>query len=373
MAYNVLDGKVDYSTTEHPELVDAHANQTIKGTKTIIGTLLSKDGREIVPPAITEIEGSRKNAVLTYQSKEHAKAEFNLTFDGETLVTKNIRASDFQGSGARLTNLPTNQFNGVISATSLKLGAGLQDVRTNLQIDCGDGLTAGRDGLTLNMVPKGGLAYKNKRVMVDPKNCVNIAAGGQNLSDDDLVLVHDTSRGETRNTTLGNLFNSYIHTKLPQAGGAVNSLQLKANSGFGGSPALTFDPRAGVLNVDGRVVADTLTVTGKTDFEGLVAKNIKTVTAEHYDVGPSDYTLLCDTSKHKAMVTLPPACNNEGRIVVIKKINSDKFKLKSHLLTITTEEGEIDFKKSIEVKFSYSTHTVQSDGKKWWIIGKTGS
>ena len=82
---------------------------------------------------------------------------------------------------------------------------------------------------------------------------------------------------------------------------------------------------------------------------------------------------LCDTSKHKATVTLPPACNNEGRILIIKKINSDKFKLKSHLLTISTEEGEIDFKKNIEVKFSYSTHTMQSDGKKWWIIGKTGS
>ena len=33
MAYNVLDGKVDYSTTEHPELVDARTNQVIKGPK----------------------------------------------------------------------------------------------------------------------------------------------------------------------------------------------------------------------------------------------------------------------------------------------------------------------------------------------------
>ncbi len=33
MAYNVLDGTVDYSTTQHTELLDAQANQEIKGTK----------------------------------------------------------------------------------------------------------------------------------------------------------------------------------------------------------------------------------------------------------------------------------------------------------------------------------------------------
>ena len=57
MAYNVLDGAVDYSTTQHTELLDAHANQEIKGTKTIVCTLVAKDGREIFPPGITEIEG----------------------------------------------------------------------------------------------------------------------------------------------------------------------------------------------------------------------------------------------------------------------------------------------------------------------------
>ena len=172
MAYNVLDGKVDYSTTEHPELVDARTNQVIKGTKTISRHgLLAKDGREIVPPAITEIEGGAKNAILTYQGRQKAKAEFNLTFDGQTLVTKKIRAESFEGSGERLTNLPTNQFKGVISATSLKLGPGLKNVRTNLQIDCGPGLTADPDGLSLHIVPKGGLSLKNNRVMIDPKNC----------------------------------------------------------------------------------------------------------------------------------------------------------------------------------------------------------
>jgi len=373
MAYNVLDGKVDYSTTEHPELVDAGANQIIKGTKTIVGTLLAKDGREIVPPAIAEIEGGMKNAILTYQSHQKAKAEFNLTFDGDTLKTKKVRAERFDGSGEGLSNLPANQFKGLVGANFLNIGHGLKDVRTRLQIDTADGLRADEDGLSIATLAKGGLSFRNKRLVLDPKNCPTIMDGGQNLSDEDLVLVHDLSRGDTRNTTLGNLFDGYIQTKLPQAAGPPNSIQLKASNGFAASSAFTFNPRANLLNVDGRVVTDSLTVTGKTDFEGPVAKNIKTVSIPDYEIQPGDYTVLCDTARHKVTATLPPACDNEGRVIIIKKINSDKFKLKSHLLTITTEEAEIDFKKSIEVKFSYSTHTIQSDGKKWWIIGKTGS
>ena len=101
---------------------------------------------------------------------------------------------------------------------------------------------------------------------------LEVTAGGQNLSDDDLMMVHDISRGEIRNSSLGNLFNSYINGKLPHAVGTLNSVQLKGNNRFDASPALTFDPRTRVLNVDGRVVADALTVTGKTDFEGFVAR-----------------------------------------------------------------------------------------------------
>ena len=371
MAYNVLDGVVDYSTTQHTEIVDAQTDQEIKGTKIIAGTLLTKDGREIVPPAIAEIEGGSKNALITYQMNSKAKAEFNLTFDGKTLVTKDIRAENFQGSGEKLTNLPTNQFNGTIPARFLTLGHGIKDVRSKLQLHPGDGIATDSEGVSVSLVSKGGLAFKNKRLAVDPKSCSGVTAAGQNLSDDDLVMLHDVSRSEVRNTTLANLYSSYIHSKLPHSTGPLNSLQLKAKNGFSASPSLTFEEN--VLNVDGKVTADALAVSGRVEFEGIVARSIKTVSSRKYDVEPADYTILCDTSNNKMTVTLPPACDNKGRIVIIKKINTDKFKLKADSLTIDVEEGEIDFRKSIEVKFTYSTVTLQSDGEKWWIIGRTGT
>ena len=371
MAYNVLDGVVDYSTTQHTEIVDAQTDQEIKGTKIIAGTLLTKDGREIVPPAITEIEGGSKNALITYQMNSKAKAEFNLTFDGKTLVTKDIRAQNFQGSGEKLTNLPTNQFDGVIPARFLEFGYGIKNVRNKLQVHPGPGITTDSEGVSVSLVSKGGLAFRNKRLVAEPKNCSSVGADGQNLSDDDLVMLHDTSRSEVRNTTLANLYSSYIHSKLPHSAGPINSLQLKAKNGFSASPNLTFEEN--VLNVDGKVTADALVVSGRTDFEGVVTRNIKTVSSKSYDIESADYTVLCDTSNNKIKVTLPPACDNKGRIVIIKKINTDKFKLKADLLTIDVEEGEIDFRKSVEIKFTYSTVTIQSDGKKWWIIGRTGT
>ena len=373
MAYNVLDGTVDYSTTQHTELVDAHANQEIKGTKIIGGTLLSKDGREIVPPAITQVEGGTKTALLTYQEKSKVKAEHNLTFDGQTLRTRDIRAQTIQGSGEGLTNLPADQFKDLISGQFLDLGDGLKSIRNKLQVVPGPGINVESGEVAVFPASKGGLGFKKGRLVNDPRNCVSVTAGGQNLGDEDLVVIYDASRGEVRNTTLANLYSSYVNSKIPHAAGPINSLQTKAKNGFNASSNLTFDPDTNVLNVDGKVVADHLTVTGQTRFESFVAKNINTVSSPTYDVEPDDYTLLCDTSTTKMKVMLPPACNCRGRIVVIKKINTDKFKLKAHPLTIGVEEGEIDFKKSIEVKFTYSTVTLQSDGKKWWIIGKTGT
>ena len=371
MAYNVLDGAVDYSTTQHTELLDAHANQEIKGTKTIGGTLLAKDGREIVPPAITEIEGGSKNALITYQMNSKAKAEFNLTFDGKTLVTKYIRAQNLQGSGAELTNLPADRFNSTISARFLELGHGIKDVRNKLQVQSGNGLTADSEGVSVSLISKGGLAFKNKRLVVDPKSCSSVTAGGQNLSDDDLVVLHDASRSEVRNTTLANLYSSYVDSKIPHSAGPLNSLQLKAKNGFSASPSLTFQEN--VLNVDGKVTADALVVSGRTDFEGVVTRNIKTVSSQVYEIESPDYTVLCDTSNNKMKVTLPSACDNKGRVVIIKKINTDKFKLKADSLTIDAEGGDIDFRKSVEVKFTYSVVTFQSDGTKWWIIGRMGT
>jgi hypothetical protein len=69
---------------------------------------------------------------------------------------------------------------------------------------------------------------------------------------------------------------------------------------------------------------------------------------------------------------LPPPCNNAGRVLIIKKTNSDRYKLNSNLVEIRCEESRIDLSKSVVLKSNYSARTLQSDGETWHVINKIG-
>ena len=64
------------------------------------------------------------------------------------------------------------------------------------------------------------------------------------------------------------------------------------------------------------------------------------------------------------------------RVITIKRICADdaRYKIKpTHKLVIRAEHQLIDFNKEIVIQGNYSTRTLQSDGKKWWIINRSGS
>ena len=91
-----------------------------------------------------------------------------------------------------------------------------------------------------------------------------------------------------------------------------------------------------------------------------------------YQVAADDYTIICDSSVNKITVQLPPPWNNLGREIVIKKANSDRYKLNSNIVEICCEESKIDINNSVVLKSNYSTRTLQSDGESWHIINKIG-
>ena len=375
MAYNVLKGIVEGS-------VDQYGDQEIDGVKVFKSTISASvfyDTDAQSPCAtlkdvvINELEGGMKNALFTYQGKGKAKSEHNLTFNGELLSTKKIRAERFIGGAQQLTQIPSDQFSDPIPARFLKLGPGLHNVRNNLQVKAKQGLETDEAGLKVALAPKRGLSFVNRELALDPQNTPTITEGAQNLTDKDLLMVYDVSRRDVRQTTLANLFSAYINGKVPHAEGTTGCIQLKGKKEFDSSSDLVFDSRDKTLRVQGNTYTETLKVAGKMACKGAVYQNIKTVTKPVYKVDDADHTVLIDTSDHKITVTLPPACNHEGRVLILKKINTLKYKLNSNVLIVEVEEGEIDFKKSIQLKFTYSTLTLQSDGEKWWIVGRTGS
>lgn len=381
MAYNVLKGIVEGS-------VDQYGDQQIEGIKVFKSTISASvfydtDAESpcatLKDVALTELKGSRRHGILTYAGKTTAKTEFDLYYEKNTLHAKNIKAGEIEGSATGLRQIPPDRFAGKISPSALKLSHGLEDMRGSLRVNDGAGIAVSDKGVEVALANHSGLDFTNEKLTVDPHSCLDITTDGQNLSDKDMLLVHDESKNALRRTTLTNLCDSYLKIKLPRAQGPEGSLQIKGTKGFAGSSELAYDSKNKTLKVGGTVVAQAvktlsdLEVKGTLTSHGAVVRHL-TVTTDHtYEVKPDDYTVLCDTHKNAIVVSLPPARDNAGRVLLFKKINSDSYRLTSHRLSIKVEEGKLDISDTVELKMVFSTVMFQSDGRKWWIIGKSGS
>jgi hypothetical protein len=375
MAYNVLKGIVEGS-------VDQYGDQEIEGIKVFKSTISASvfydtDAQSACATmkdvAITKVIGTMKNAVLIFQEDSTLKADYHLTFDGQKLETKNIHAQNFVGSGAGLTNLPHDKFTAPIAGTHIDHGPGLQDVRGTLQLKAGPGLIADDDGLSIGLASTSGLAIRGKNLVIDPTKADSITTGGQNLSDKDVLLVGDVSQGGVHKTTLANLYDNYVNLKIPHAAGETNELQLKGKGGFASAPQLTYDVAQNTLKVEGKIAATSLNVESGLTCGGAIISNIKKIKTKLYEVAADDYTVLCDSIKNPITIMLPPACNNNGRILNIKKTNTNKYNLRSYPVVIKTQEGSIDISDEIVLKMNYSSRTLQSDGENWWVIGTKGN
>ena len=384
MAYNVLKGNVSGS-------VDQHGNQEIDGIKTFLNVVSASMfyDTDAQSPCATEnnvaiktLKADTQYGILTYEGDGVAKSHYNLSFDGITLRTDKAIINSLSGDGSGLLNVPAQYLSGKLLAKSINLGNGLEDHRDLLKVKTNEGLHADEEGLSLNLLPNGGLSIKNNKLLVDCDNSQDIKEAGQNISDPDLLLMYDSSRGEIRHSTLKNLYDGYLISKVPQADGQKNSVQYKGNKYFEGDENFTYEPGSKTLQVKGVIKSLShqstrkLEANGQFHANGSVYAAIKRVSTKEYEIQDTDNTILFDTSDSKITALLPPARECPGRVIVTKKINKedDKYKIRgTNSLTIKTEGELIDFSTEIIIKSSYSCRTLQSDGNKWWIINKSGS
>jgi hypothetical protein len=378
MAYNVLKGAVEGS-------VDQHADQEIDGIKVFKNTISASvfydtDAQSpcatLKDVAVREVRGGGSGCVLISQGDSAIRAETLLTFNGDELGARSVRARKFIGSAELLTDLPSNQFNAPISASHVAHSHGLHNVHGSLQVKVADGLSIGEDGVEVSLNSSCGLSTSNRALTVDPTISKNIDSDGQNLSDSDLLLVSDISRRGTYNTTLHNLYENYIKGKTPTPAGAPSEIQIKGPNGFTATPSLSYDTKKDLLKIEGKTKTTQLTVEGSIVCGGAVTKNVKMISDSEYEIGPDDYTILCDTNAHKKdkmIITLPPACNHTGRILIIKKASSNRYSIKSGLVIVKSPEAHIDINSEMTLKMNYSCRTLQSDGNNWWVIGTKGT
>ena len=374
MAYNILKGNIEGS-------VDQHADQEINGIKVFKNTISASvfydtDAKSacatLKDVAIKKINGGKKNTIIVTEEAGVAKTFHDLRYDKGVLYAKNITTGVIKGSAEKLVKIPNDKFLAPINANFISFESGLENVRGSLQVHVSDGLKCDEDGVSINIAPSSCLSLSSNKLVVNPSKSQKINAEGQNLSDSDLLIVQDVSRGKVANTTLSNLFTSYIDLKIPHATGNNGALQFKGKKEFESSDDLVFDSVSKTLSISGRTVSDSIVVKQKITNEGAVYNNITKIDSD-YTVSNSDYTIVCDSSQNTIKIKLPPAKNNTGRILVIKKANKDKYKLNSNIVRVTCDEGTIDIKDVIEIKNNYSCRTLQSDGENWWIIASKGT
>lgn len=375
MAYNVLKGVVEGS-------VDQYGDQEIEGVKVFKSTISASvfydtDSQSpcatMKDVAITKIKGTVPGAVLLRSSDTTAIADYNLVFNGQELSTTAVRAKKFIGSAEDLTNLPANRFSGKIAADYVQHGPGLSNIRGLLQLKACDGIKVSEEGVAVSIGIDSALSIKSNKLVVDLAKTSPINAQGQNLSDHDVLLVSDISRGSVNSTTLSNLYDNYIKNKISHASGLRNEIQVKGPAGLASSPSFSYDVDKSILRVDGKINTENINIEGSLSCAGAVSKNINRTRDKVYEVRDDDYTILCDAEKTPITVILPPACNHRGRILNIKKTNTDKYNLRSCPVRLKVSEGTIDFKDELIIKINYSSRTLQSDGTNWWIIGTKGT
>jgi hypothetical protein len=323
--------------------------------------------------AIKKIRGGTQDSLLICDADHGARTTHTLTYKDDTLSAKKIKADEIIASGQYLTNLPPDKFSDCITANFLNYNYGLHNVRGNLQVKVSDGLLCDEDGVSLNIAPHVALSLKSNKLVIDPAASEPINRSGQNLSDTDLLIVSDVSQKTINNTTLDNLYANYISRKVPHAVGSVGDIQFKGKQEFASNSSLNYDASTNTLNVQGRLKSTVVSSKHRLGCEGAVYHNITKIVDKQYNVSETDYTIICDASKNKINIKLPPAQNNHGRVIIVKKANSDKYKLNSNQITITCDEGQIDINAFCEIKMNYSSRTFQSDGENWWIIGTKGS
>jgi len=133
------------------------------------------------------------------------------------------------------------------------------------------------------------------------------------------------------------------------------------------SLVIGFDSTTPTFYVDGSSVGvGTTSPVTTLDINGGLATNIGPQVS-NYTSSAADHTILVDASLGGAVtVTLRPAANAQGQILVIKKIDSS-----GSGVTVDANGAEtIDGSLSYTISSQWDTVTIQSDGSNWYILSK---
>tara|TARA_B100000131_G_C18118813_1_gene612137 strand:+ start:1218 stop:2090 length:873 start_codon:yes stop_codon:yes gene_type:complete len=202
-----------------------------------------------------------------------------------------------------------------------------------------------------------GLCTLGGELSLSPRHVKRLSEKGQTISQDDVVLLYDSSREEIRQVNLMELYKQFIHLQIPHAAGHGGHIQIKGGADFTSTPDLKYDASRKTF------VINSLTETQNLKVKGSFQTNISKIEND-YVVEASDHTLIIDTTEKDVTVTLPRPSLCEGRLIIIKKASD------LNQIALNCVNAKIDNKEIQILKDENSYITVQSDSHNWWVVNK---
>lgn len=188
-----------------------------------------------------------------------------------TLVSSSqVFAALFHGDGANLTNLPSSQLSGNISAANINIGNGLHNDSGKVAVSASYGLTASANGLEITASNTSGLDVIPAigGIVVSPSRTANKASPVAN----DIVIIGDSADGnKAKNSTL-----TSIVTLMQNNGAAGSNTQVQFNSSnaFTGDNSFTFNAATNTLTFETGSITGDLDVQGNTTMSGTLKVNV---------------------------------------------------------------------------------------------------
>ena len=388
MAYNVLKGNVQFINSNSgsiESMVDNYSNQTIAGVKTFTGILTASTGISSsayfgdggglsgLNVAVNAYSNASDNRVLTSVNATSIQGESNLTFDGTVLtVTGNVSASvnvsgsGFYGSAVGLTNIPTNQFVGSISAASLNLGDTLSNDSGELIVDLSNsaGLESTATGLKVN-----------PSLAVEKTSPVNA---------DKFLLADSAASNTTKFISYQNLSNgitSGITTFPPN--GSDGNVQIKNGSAFLGPNEINFNTSTNILTVTGKVTASVHVSSSQvfattyfgdgSNLTGLATNAYGFFTANFSVTPESDLIGVVTTGSAITASLLPASQYGPGQRFTFKDV-SGSCSGSNHIVVSASNYGSgdrIDGQGVVKIQAGFGAVTIASDGAGSFYIVST--
>jgi hypothetical protein len=145
--------------------------------------------------------------------------------------------------------------------------------------------------------------------------------------------------------------------------------------GYGGT-GITTTPANGALLVGNGTNYTSATLTagtgvsvtngsGSITIASSGAESLVTKTSA-YTATATDYTILANATSAAFSVTLPTAVGANGKLYIVKKVDSS-----ANAVTVATTSAQtIDGASTYVMGYQYQSVTVQSDGANWFIVGE---